>query len=70
MEAPSLDRVCRAALELQAFCKEQDWADVDKILMRQGKKMNTALVFQELQPLVELKEDSSILLRLEALMLK
>jgi hypothetical protein len=50
--------------------RDQDWADVDKILMRQGSRLDLTLVFQELRPLIALKEDASILPRLENLLAK
>ena len=48
----------------------QDWADVEKTLMRQGKKLNISQIFADLRPLVELKEDPDILPRLERMMQK
>ena len=50
--------------------RDQDWADVDMVLLRQGKKLNVPQIMQELVPLTELKEDSSIVPRLEAMMRK
>ena len=50
--------------------RDQDWADVDNILMRQGKKLNVPLIFEELEPLVALKEEPTILDRLRALLRK
>lgn len=66
-------RVCCAEdlIVHKAFAsRDQDWADVDAILMVQGKTLDTALIFQELRPLVELKGDDRILPRLEDLMRK
>ncbi len=66
-------RVCSAEdlIVHKAFAsREQDWIDVDKILMRQGKKLDTGQIFEELRPLVALKEDDTILPRLEQRMRK
>lgn len=64
-------RVCCAddLVVHKAFAaRDQDWADVDSILMRQGEKLDLSLIFEELEPLVELKEDDEILPRLRAMM--
>jgi Nucleotidyl transferase AbiEii toxin, Type IV TA system len=45
--------------------RDRDWLDIDGILMRQGAKLDARLIFQELRPLVELKQDDSIIPRLE-----
>ncbi len=50
--------------------RDRDWLDVDTILMRQGAKLDTALIFRELEPLVELKEEPGILEKLRTLMRK
>lgn len=50
--------------------RDLDWGDVDRILMRQGRKLNVPQIFEELRPLVDLKEDATILPRLEAMMRK
>lgn len=50
--------------------RDRDWLDVDTILMRQGEKLDTALIFRELEPLAELKEDPAILEKLRAFMRK
>jgi len=66
-------RVCCAEdlIVHKAFAsRDQDWADVDSILMVQGAKLNTSLILQELQPLVELKEDKEIVPRLRKLLQK
>ncbi|CAN5374782.1 hypothetical protein BH20VER3_BH20VER3_02440 [soil metagenome] len=34
-----------------------DWLDVERILQRQNKKLNFDLIFEELRPLLELKEE-------------
>ncbi len=48
--------------------RDRDWLDIDTILMRQGRKLDTALIFRELEPLVELKEEPAILEKLRGLM--
>jgi hypothetical protein len=50
--------------------RDRDWLDVEGILIRQGTKLNVPRILRELRPLVELKEDDSILPRLEQLMRK
>lgn len=50
--------------------RDRDWLDVDTILARQGPKLDTALIFSELEPLVELKEEPFILDKLRAQMRK
>lgn len=42
-----------------------DWADVESIVMRQGRKLNLEQVWTELRPLVELKEEPEILVKLQ-----
>jgi len=41
--------------------RPQDWLDVETILMRQNKKLNLKLVWEELTPLAELKGDPRIM---------
>ena len=48
--------------------RDRDWSDVDMVLLRQGKKLNVPQIMQELVPLTELKEDASIVPRLENMM--
>lgn len=36
--------------------REVDWLDLRGILNRQGKRLNVDLIFQELRPLIQLKE--------------
>lgn len=50
--------------------RDQDWLDVNGILLRQGKKLNVPQIFADLRPLAELKEDPDILPRLEQMMRK
>ncbi len=47
--------------------RPQDWLDVETILMRQNRKLNLQIVWEELTPLAELKEEPEILERLRAL---
>jgi hypothetical protein len=66
-----LVRTCSAEdlIVHKAFAsRDQDWVDVEHILMAQGRKLNVAQILDELRPLVELKEDATILPKLEALM--
>jgi len=48
--------------------RDVDWSDVESILMRQGNKLNFDLIWSELRPLIELKEDPAIETRLRTLM--
>lgn len=50
--------------------REVDWLDVERILQRQGASLNVRQIMAELNPLVEIKEDPTILLRLKTLMQK
>lgn len=43
----------------------QDWADIERIIMRQGRKLNVEQIWTELRPLVELKEEPEILAKLQ-----
>lgn len=44
-----------------------DWHDIERILQRQGSALDYPLVWRELDPLLELKEDAAIAPRLRAL---
>lgn len=69
----ALLRTCSAEdlIVHKAFAsRDQDWVDVEHVLMTQGRRLNAGLIFTELRPLAELKEDATILPRLEALMRK
>ena len=50
--------------------REQDWADIGRVLMRQIKRLNIDLIFKELRPLLELKETPEIEDRLRKMMEK
>ncbi len=45
--------------------RDRDWADVEGILRRQHGKLNPKLIYDELIPLVALKQEPSILKKLE-----
>lgn len=45
--------------------RDLDWMDVERIIMRQGRKLDVDLIWRELRPLVELKEEPDILTRLQ-----
>jgi hypothetical protein len=63
-------RTCSAEdlVVLKAFAaRDQDWIDVKNVLVRQAAKLDRNLIREELAPLVDLKEEPEILIRLEAL---
>lgn len=63
-------RTCSAEdlIVLKAFAsRPQDWIDVRRIIQRQGQALDRNLVVEELEPLVELKEEPEILARLSSL---
>jgi hypothetical protein len=45
--------------------RDLDWADVSNIVMRQGRKLNIDQIWEELRPLVALKEEPQILAKLQ-----
>ena len=68
-------QICTCSAEdlvtLKAFAsRPQDWIDVEKVIIRQGKSLDRNLIRAELQPLAELKEDPGILTELELLLKK
>lgn len=66
-------RTCSAEdlVVLKAFAsRPQDWIDVEKVIIRQGQRLNRPLIIEELTPLAELKEDPEILEHLQSLLLK
>jgi hypothetical protein len=66
-------RTCSAEdlVVLKAFAsRPQDWIDVEKVIIRQGQRLNRPLIIEELTPLAELKEDPQILEHLQSLLLK
>lgn len=46
----------------------QDWVDVERIIQRQGERLNVELIIEELEPLVALKEQPEIMTQLERLL--
>lgn len=48
--------------------RPQDWLDVETILIRQKGKLNSTIIWDELVPLAELKEEPEIVNRLRKLM--
>jgi hypothetical protein len=48
--------------------REQDWVDVRHLITRQADLLDRPLILQEVQPLLELKEDPSALNRLRQLL--
>ncbi len=64
-------RICTAEdlVVHKAFAgRDQDWADIRGVLLRQADTLNTSQIFRELRPLLELKEDDSAMAKLEQLM--
>lgn len=56
-------------LVMKAFAgRAKDWLDIEGIATRQSGKLDTALIFRELDPLLELKEDTSARERLRAVL--
>lgn len=56
---------------LKAFAsRPQDWIDVEKVIIRQGIRLNRKLIMQELQPLADLKEEPEIMFQVEILLQK
>lgn len=48
--------------------RDLDWLDIERILQRQGQRLNFSLIFEELRPLLELKEEPENEEKLRALM--
>lgn len=47
---------------LKAFAnRPQDWIDLEKVIIRQGQRLDRSLIIEELTPLSELKEEPEIL---------
>ncbi len=66
-------RTCGAEdlVVLKAFAsRPQDWIDLEKVIIRQGHRLNRYLIIEELTPLAELKEEPQILEHLQSLLLK
>ena len=63
-------RTCSAEdlIVLKSFAaRPQDWIDVAQVIIRQQDKLDRRLIREELQPLVELKEEPEILTQLDRL---
>jgi hypothetical protein len=53
---------------LKAFAdRTRDWMDVESIIIRQGKKLDTSYIIDQLSPLCELKEKPEIINKLKKL---
>ncbi len=66
-------RTCSAEdlVVLKSFAsRPQDWIDVEKVIIRQGPRLDRALIVEEIKPLAELKEEPEILSRLDQLFSK
>lgn len=64
-------RTCSAEdlVVLKAFAgRDQDWLDIEGIVLRQAGRLDTAAIMRELEPLLELKEDAATAARLRALL--
>ena len=56
---------------LKAFAsRPQDWIDIEKIIIRQSHNLDRHLIRTEPTPLIELKDEPGILIRLEGLFQK
>jgi len=54
---------------LKAFAgREQDWIDIEGIAVRRSRALDTGLIWEELTPLLELKEDAQTAPRLHRLL--
>lgn len=50
--------------------RERDWGDLEGILARQGARLDRELIWRELEPLLELKEDRESGVRLRKLLVR
>ena len=48
--------------------REKDWLDVESVVVRQGTRLDVALIDREVAPLLELKDDARSMPRLEAIL--
>lgn len=59
--APDVDLVTCSAEDLVVFKtfagRPRDWLDIEGVVTRQGARLDVALIWRELRPLLELKED-------------
>lgn len=71
-EKDSLITCCAEDLIVhKAFAsREIDWADIEKILLRHGKNLDFKLVWNELEPLIALKESPEIKQKLQQMLKK
>jgi hypothetical protein len=54
---------------LKSFAgRDKDWIDVEGVVTRQGSNLDSALVLRELEPLLELKDDTASLPRLREIL--
>ena len=64
-------RMCSAEdlIVLKVFAdRPQDWLDVAGIVGRQGERLETSVIWQELMPLLDLKDDPAAAPRLRQLL--
>jgi hypothetical protein len=60
---------CEDLIVMKAFAgREKDWLDVEGIVVRQARQIDVALVWSELDPLLELKDSPETKERLERLL--
>jgi hypothetical protein len=56
---------------LKAFAgRIQDWLDIQGVIVRQGRRLDRPLIFAELRPLLDLREDRETELKLQDLFAK
>lgn len=70
LEPEIILRTCSAEdlLVTKAFAsRPQDWIDVESIAVRQGQRLDWRLVFEELEPLMAVREEPGLLDRLRQL---
>jgi hypothetical protein len=73
--APEIGKIRTCSAEdlvvLKTFAsRPQDWIDVEKVIIRQGNKLDHDLIKTELQPLLDLKEEPESMDDLESLFTK
>lgn len=58
-----------ASVVFKAFAgRDQDWLDVEGVVLRQGKRLDAELILDELAPLLDLKGTTEDLTRVERLL--
>ena len=50
--------------------RPRDWTDVENVIIRQGNKLDRALIKKELEPLLELKEEPELMDHLDSVFAK